>query len=441
MLQILLQEVMFYLQKIELHKFDLWLERLIVWSGAAFVGLLIVLFIRLNDWALNAFHQLQHGHLYWSLALTPLGTMLVVYLVRRWFSGAEGSGIPQVIASLHAPKNSPHVSRLLSMRIALGKIGLGSLAVLCGLSTGREGPSVQVGASVMHAVGRLLPSASRISPHQLMLAGGAAGIAAAFNTPLAGIVFAIEELSRQVEQRTSGVMLTAIVIGGMISTSLQGNYLYFGHLHIEHVRPSVIPPLIGSAILCGVLGGLFSKTLIWFAVQPGLLQRLKQRSPVLFAGACGLGVSLLSWWTLGDINGSGYGITKHMVMQGQGMDLSFAPLKALATLLSYFSGVPGGVFAPSLAIGAGIGNDLHLLFGSAYNSHLIYALCMASFLSAVTQAPITSAIIVMEMIDGHEMVLSLVAVTLIASMVSRTLSQPLYHTLSHPLKPPAPAAD
>ena len=254
-----------FLHEMRLQKAKPWHERVVVWSGAALTGLIVVMFIRLYEAALNTFFNLQQQFPHGYLLLSPLGGMLIVYCVRRWFKGAEGSGIPQVIACLNERSFSKYSNRLVSIRIAIGKIILGSAAVLFGFSTGREGPTVQISASIMYAVGRLLPVLSRISPHQLLLAGGAAGIAAAFNTPLAGIVFAIEELAKQFEQRTNGVMLTAIVIAGMISTSLQGNYLYFGHLHIESVSSKIIGLVLSPAFICGILGGLFSRTLLWSA--------------------------------------------------------------------------------------------------------------------------------------------------------------------------------
>jgi H+/Cl- antiporter ClcA len=230
-------------------------------------------------------------------------------------------------------------------------------------------------------------------------------------------------------------MLTAIVIAGMVSTSLQGNYLYFGHLHIESISSKIVGLVLSCALICGLLGGLFSRTLLWSTtVTPSVIWSYKKNHPVMFAGLCGLLISVLSFFSHGAINGSGYDVTRSMVMQGTTMSWEYAPMKAFATLLSYFSGVPGGIFAPALSVGAGIGNDIQMLMGSAYSPHVIYALCMAGFLGAVTQAPITSAIIVMEMIDGHQMVLSLVAVTLLSSIVSRKIGTPLYHTLGEPMK-------
>jgi H+/Cl- antiporter ClcA len=165
-----------FVQTIPTHKAKPIHERLVIWSGAALAGLVVVLFIRLYEAALNKFFYIQHHFPHGYLVLSPLGGMFIVYCLRRWFRGAEGSGIPQVIACLHEHKFNEHSSKLVSLRIAFGKIILGSGAVLFGFSTGREGPSVQISASIMYAFGRFLPVVSRISPHQLLLAGGAAGL-------------------------------------------------------------------------------------------------------------------------------------------------------------------------------------------------------------------------------------------------------------------------
>ncbi|WP_199065284.1 chloride channel protein [Chitinimonas sp. BJB300] len=345
--------------------------------------------------------------------------------------GAEGSGIPQTIAALQVIGPDAKVERFLSMKIAFAKVMLGSTAVGLGFSMGREGPSVQVGASIMYAIRRFLPLDHITAPHHLILAGGAAGIAAAFNTPLAGIIFAIEELSRKFEQKTNGVLLTAIVLAGVVSISQQVNYLYFGHFAVSRIDSAIILPVLVCSLVCGVIGGLFSRTLLW-ATQPwpGSIGRFRSLHPVWFAGGCGLLVALLGLLTHGASYGSGYDATREMLLSPQVASWTFAPAKLFATLISYFSGVPGGIFAPSLAVGAGIGHNLAPLLGQEIPSASIYVLCIAAFLGAVKQAPITAFIIVMEMIDGHEMVLSLMAATLIASLVGKLFSPPLYHTLA-----------
>lgn len=257
----------------------------------------------------------------------------------------------------------------------------------------------------------------------------AAGIAAAFNTPLAGIVFAIEELGKRFEERSSGLLITAIVIAGLVAISLMGNLTYFGRIQIGTVPISFFLPVLLVSIVTGLIGGLFSRLMVnSFAQREWRVNRFRAEHPVLFAGACGLGVAVLGLLTGGAAFGSGYDWSREL-LSGQGeVSVFYFAVKLVATWISFWSGIPGGLFAPALAVGAGIGHDIALLLGSLPAP--IIALGMAGFLAAVTQAPITSFIIVMEMVDGHTMVLSLMAVALLGSMISRLISAPLYHSLA-----------
>jgi H+/Cl- antiporter ClcA len=162
----------------------------------------------------------------------------------------------------------------------------------------------------------------------------------------------------------------------------------------------------------------------------------------MFAVACGLVVAAIGVATQGRTFGSGYAYTRAMLEGSQDTPVVYVLLKLVATWLTTWSGVPAGIFAPSLSIGAALGNDIAVFTRHPHAATLI-ALGMAGFLAAVTQAPLTSFIIVMEMIDGHAMVLSLMACALVASGISRVLSRPLYATLAQMqlghFAPPAPA--
>lgn len=423
-----MRKILVAIRAAKLADFDAWVGRLVVWFAAATAGLVVVIFAKATEHANTIFFSLQKSYWWLPLIITPVAGVLIVWLTRRWFAGAGGSGIPQTIAAI----NSSDVSlpRLISVKLALGKIVLGTGALAAGFSAGREGPSVQVGASIMHAFSRYLPAGFSVHPRQLILAGGAAGISAAFNTPLAGIVFAIEELGRKFEQKTNGVVITAIVLSGLVSISLQGNYIYFGNLSVGIIDRRVILPVIVCGLVCGILGGVFSRTLISASRRmPGRLGRLRDMHPLWWAGFCGMLVAMLGVISGGAAHGSGYIPTQEMLSGDIADTWQYAPVKYLATIFTYLSGIPGGIFAPSLSIGAGIGNDLLPILGYDHAA-AVYALCMAGFLAAVTQAPLTSFIIVMEMIDGHEMVISLMAVAMVASIISRILSKPLYATLA-----------
>jgi len=415
----------------ELSDWQLWSGRAVVVALAVVAGLSVVGFTWLCERAFASFEELR-AFAWWSpLVWTPLCTAAVVWLTRRYAAGAAGSGIPQVMAALEPALPPAKLGLFVSLRLSIGKVLMTAGALLGGLSLGREGPSVQIAAGVMLQARRLLPARSHVTVHGLLVAGGAAGIAAAFNTPLAGIMFAIEELARAPEQRNSGLIITAIVLGGLVAVSVHGNATYFGVIHSGAVGLSLLLPGLAVALCTGLAGGLFSRLLIASLGGQGRdpLSRLRANRPVLFGAVCGAAVAAIGLITAGAAFGSGYGPTRAMVDGVATMPMMYALFKFLATWLSTWSGVPAGIFAPSLAIGAALGNDVALAFYGTQVPALI-ALGMVGFLAAATQAPLTAFIIVMEMVDGHSMVLSLMACALVSSMLARIISPPLYPTLA-----------
>lgn len=412
-----------------------WHVRVVVWSAAAIAGLAVVGFAVLAELAVGGFFAFHARWPWIAFVLAPALGMLVVWLTRRYVPAATGSGIPQVVAATRLAALDAPVGHLLSLRIAVGKVALGATALLGGFSAGREGPSVQVAAAILNVANRFLPAGRAIRAADLILAGGAAGIAAAFNTPLAGIVFAVEELGRRLESRTSGVLVSTIIISGLVAIAVKGNYTYFGQLVVHDTGTAVLLPTLIAGGVCGVLGGGFSRLLLWPQRRPDIaLWAWRKRHPVWFAGGCGLVVALLGWASGGTSFGSGYLAASQAIRGDIALEWHAPATRFLATAVTYFSGVPGGIFAPSLAVGTSLGVDmsqylapwLHL----AIDPHVWIALCMAAFLAAVTQSPITAAIIVMEMVDGHQMVISLMGVAFLAKTVSGWFGPELYQQLA-----------
>jgi H+/Cl- antiporter ClcA len=415
----------------ELADWRVWVARALVVALAVAAGLTIVLFTWLAENASARFAALR-AHLTWApLLWTPLCAAAVVWCTRRFVPGAAGSGIPQVMATLDRRVGEAERGLFVSLRLSVAKILLTSAGLLGGLSLGREGPSVQIAAGIMLQARRFMPAGAAVGVHGLLVAGGAAGIAAAFNTPLGGVMFAIEELARAPEQRSSGLIIAAIVLAGLVAVSAHGNDAYFGVIHAPAIGFELLWPGLLLAVLAGIAGGLFSRLLIASLSGSGSdrFSRLRARRPVLFAAGCGLGVAVIGLVNAGATFGSGYGATRAMVEGSGAMPAAYALFKFLATWLTAWSGVPAGIFAPSLAIGAAIGNDVALLLYGAQMPALI-ALGMVGFLAAATQAPLTAFIIVMEMVDGHAMVLSLMACALVSSAVARAISPPLYASLA-----------
>lgn len=415
----------------ELYDRYLWAGRAMVIAFAAIAGMTVVAFTWLTEHALMQFFTLHEVYWWAPLIWTPLSTAAIVWLTLRFAPGAAGSGIPQVMAALEPGANGPARSLFVSLKLSIVKMALTAWGLLAGLSLGREGPSVQIAAGVMHHARRWIPKRAHVSEHSLLIAGGAAGIAAAFNTPLGGVMFAIEELAKKPEQRSNGLILAAIVLGGLMAVSVYGNASYFGVIRVDAFGTALIFPGFLVIVCTGIAGGLFSRLFIasLSGLSPDWFSRFRRISPVKFAAGCGLGIAILGLVSHGETYGSGYAHTRAMLESNGERFSLYVLFKFAATWLTTWSGVPGGIFAPALAIGGALGNDIAQLTSYA-NAPTLIALGMAGFLAAVTQAPMTAFIIVMEMVDGHALVLSLMTSAMVASGISRLISAPLYPTLA-----------
>ncbi len=404
------------------------------WGSALLVGLVSVLY---TDWSTDASNAFLGwiAHRPWlAFLITPALTVLALFLTRRWFTGSEGSGIPQVIAALHAPRAADKdtlMRRLFGVRVIVGKIAVSLIGLAGGLTIGREGPTVHIGAAIIAETRRFYPHRNAQLERRLLLAGAAAGLSAAFNTPLAGIIFAIEELARDFESRTNGIMITAVVFSGLTSLALAGNYLYFGQINVPgNLGVAFVLPVVSSAMLCGLFGAAFNLALLrWRTWMPQWLVALRARRPLIYALAIGLAVAALGVGTHGETWGSGYDQARHLLTGTAPLSEGYAITKWGAMVVTYMAGIPGGLFSPSLSIGAGLAQWVHAAFAWAPMAAVI-ALCMTGYLAAVTQSPITSFVIVMEMTNGTGMVIPMMATALVASRISAFFTPPLYETLA-----------
>ncbi|MHB1206790.1 MAG: chloride channel protein [Rhodospirillaceae bacterium] len=400
-----------------------------------------VVFAYLADETQLIFGSIVNHWPYAPTIVTPLGFMGITYLTRRFVPNSKGSGIPQTIAARRL-KTTAFGQNLISIRVAIGKIILTLLGLICGASIGREGPTVQVGAAIMSKVGTM----TRIQRSGLILGGACAGVAAAFNTPLAGIVFGIEEMSQSFERRTSGLTLTTVIVAGLTSLTLVGNYTYFGTPHAALPNPAdwLAVPACGAA--GGALGAVFSRIVVAFSRGvPGRAGKFLAAHPFAFAGLCGLGVAVCGLLTGNATFGTGYAQARGLLDSAAAVPAAFGIVKVAATLLSAICGIPGGIFSPSLAIGAGLGSNLGFLFPHV-DPGALFLLGMVAYLTGVVQAPITAFVIVTEMADAHGLIMPLMATAVVAHAVSRSISaKGIYHALAESYlhaantSPPSPA--
>ena len=289
--------------------------------------------------------------------------------------------------------------------------------LLSGASIGREGPTVQVGASIMLQAARW---GGMAQAKGLILAGSAAGIAAAFNTPLAGIVFAIEEMSKTYESRANGLVLTAVILSGLASLALVGSYTYFGTSSV--MAKTTMDWLL--VLVCGIGGGAFGALFSAGALRlSARIRRFAQAMPLkrmlAVAAACGLASAVLGIATGGATFGTGYEQARAAI-EGEAAPAFFFIEKLAATFLAMMSGIPGGIFAPSLSVGAGFGSTMATLLGTSIGLGAI-----------VGMAPMTAFVIILEMTGNHEGVMPIMAASMLGYLTSRLFSrEPLYHGLS-----------
>lgn len=408
---------------------SLWRRRLFFWGGGLLTGLVAVLFTLLCNYCDQHFSQFAHEHPYYPFLVTPFGLVLIMLIVIKFFPGSESSGIPQVIAAIQISDPSKR-RKLVSLKIAFAKFFLTAMGFLTGASIGREGPTIQLAAAIMNSLRRFAKFKTLDLQKGFLLAGGAAGIAAAFNAPLAGIMFAIEELSSSFNKALSGVLITTVVLSGIVAQSILGNYAYFG------ISPATLNlvhggwwPMLVTAIIGGACGGLFSSIILKFSL---LLRPLNLRQRLYIVFLLGLLIAGLGFISHGLTYGSGYNSAKELIDGDGQVSWWYGPAKMLATILTFLTGIPGGIFAPSLSAGAGFGGLISYFFAPGFKDAVIILGTVAYF-SGVVQSPITCFVIVLEMTSSanSSLVLPIMLTSLIATAVSRGICRKsLYHVLA-----------
>ena len=271
--------------------------------------------------------------------------------------------------------------------------------------------NVQVAACLFYFMGRHFHRLWPYSEHRSwIVAGGAAGVAAAFNAPLAGVVFVLEELAQQHFHQFKTVVISAAIVGGMISQWLSGKYLYFGYPKIGDVPFSSVPWALLVGVLCGLFAYPFNRMvqIKWREKFPNYFNtRLK------FSIVTGLCIAAIAVFVNPGSIGGGVSVIEDLLMKEQHGTWSLIAARFFGTIVSHLSGCAGGFLAPSLGLGAAIGSKIATL--ASYSNHgLLVLVGMAAFLSAIIRAPFTAWVIVMEMTDRHQAIFPL----MVASLVS-----------------------
>ncbi|NUN04715.1 MAG: chloride channel protein [Bdellovibrio sp.] len=401
------------------------------WVAAALAAVISVfynyLFKFCEDWAL------KHASSPWLLLTAPLA-LLASFLMGHFLSKeALGSGIPQVMAAMElSTTNNKFLDKLLSVPMLLVKIFGSCICVLGGGVSGREGPTLQVSAAIFYQMTKYWPK--KLPAPQLpamMLAGGAAGLASAFNTPLGGIVFAIEELAKTHISLVRTAVFQAVIIAGIMSQFFLGNYLYFGNSSFDAITARVIFQTIFIAVVIGAISGLFAEGLY----RVGKWRAQKTFSEKIFITLFfGLLLSLTIWLCGPSTIGAGKSVILSSLQNpDQTLAAEVPASRILGNFFTYSAGVIGGVFAPALASGATLAHWLSQNLGFS-NFKLMAFVGMVAFLTGVTRSPFTSFVLVLEMGDSHEIILYLMLASMIANVAARLVAKKsFYEQVCHDL--------
>jgi H+/Cl- antiporter ClcA len=404
------------------------------WIASIITGLAAVLYTKLFLAAENLTGYIIGQHNWLLFILMPLCFLIAWWIVKKMSPYATGSGIPQVMAAiqLSTPGNSEKVNRFLSVRIILVKVMSSLVMALGGGAIGREGPTIQIAASVFKIVYKVLPKWwPKIAKRNMIVTGAAAGLAAAFNTPLGGIVFAIEELTKTHFSYFKTAIFSSVIIAGLTAQALLGPYLYLGYPKIDNLSPYIFSGVLLVAVISGLLGSSMSKLILVIFAWKAKFKFTYHH--VIYVAGCAVIMAGIAFFIDKGILGSGKDLMQTTLFTSSKYSVWYTPLLRIAgPLLSFTTGASGGIFAPALAAGASVGSLVSGWFHlSDANSNLLILAGMVGFLTGVTRSPFTSVILVLEMTDRHSVIFHLILAGMVASLVSIIIDK---HSLYDHLK-------
>jgi H+/Cl- antiporter ClcA len=396
------------------------LQALPFWVASLLTGLVAVLYSKLFAGAEHISGYLLLHCKWWLLLISPTLFLAAYLIVVKFAPYSRGSGIPQVIAALElsTPKEYHKVRKLLSIKVIVVKICSSLLVAIGGGVIGREGPTIQIAGSIFRKVNQWIPDTwPKISRKNMIMTGAAAGLAAAFNTPLGGIVFAVEELTRTHIRYFRTAIFTSVIIAGLTAQYFLGPYLYLGYPDVSNLHGYVFFGVIFTAAMTGIIGSIMCKAILYVM---NWKRKFTLFQNMLFVAVCAFIIILIALVINTQMLGSGKELMNTMLFtQNKRIEWYLPFLRTLGPVLSFSTGVAGGVFAPALSAGAAFGS---LVAGwanlSPTDTNIIILSGMVGFLTGVTRTPFTSAILVLEMTDRHNVIFHLMLAGMVAGIVS-----------------------
>ncbi len=402
------------------------LQSLPFWIASLITGLIAVFYAKLFAWAESHSVAIAHKSGKLLFIITPVCFVLAWWVVKKFAKNAAGSGIPQVMAAIELanPRQNQSVDALLSIKTIIVKILSSIVMVFGGGAIGREGPTIQIAGTVFWKVNQWLPKNwPKISKKNMIITGAAAGLAAAFNTPLGGIVFAVEELARTHINYFKTAVFTAVIIAGLTAQGILGPYLYLGYPKVSDLSGYIFVYVVMVAILAGMFGTLMSKAILKI-IQWKATIKIKYFE-VCYIICIALIVAFVAYFINTNIMYSGKNEMSGLLFTDNKYGGWLLPVTRITgPILAFTSGAAGGIFAPSLSAGASVGSLIAQIFYlTGSNANLLILSGMVAFLTGVTKSPFTSAILVLEMTDRHNVIFHLMLAGMIASIISNMIDK------------------
>lgn len=414
------------------------------WISATIVGLIAVFYARIVVYSEHLAVYLTSHNPKIFIIITPTFFAASWAIVYYFSPESKGSGIPQVMAAVELvekPDQTEKIKTLLGPRIIMAKILSSVFCLIGGGAIGREGPTLQVSASIFYFASQKFRFFKNYVKKEIwIVTGAAAGLAAAFNTPLGGLVYAIEELATTHLNKFKTHLIASVIIAGFSSQMISGPYLYLGYPKIKPLLISEFPILFIISSLCGLAGASFGFLIFTLTQKKNALFNTPKKL-LSFSLIVGLLTALVIIFIDVRFMGSGKELILELLFSKGVVEWYVPLLRFIAPILTYLAGGAGGIFAPSLAAGASIG---HFISGivSSENSSLFTMIGMIAFLTGVTRAPFTAFILVLEMTDRHSAIIPMMISAVLAHNLSKIINpKSIYELLKENYVPEVKESD
>jgi H+/Cl- antiporter ClcA len=407
--------------------------------------IVITIFLQISEFSQHFFKQIIVKYPLYGL-LTPFVFVTIVLIVRKYFGFASGSGIPQTLAALGSHNKSIRAN-LLSIKATTFKMLFIFVGTFFGASIGIQGPSVYIGSAIFYNFARFIKLKRKVLIHAFLTIGSSLGLLVVFNSPLAAISFAFEEIGKNLKKQAKALIVIIITLTFLLLIFIRDDSFYLGDfraiLFTDNFDFSSLFIFVPLVLICGIMGGIFTK-LTLVLIKNITHKKAKFLSIVFILGSI---VAALNYLSDGLVAGSGHDETV-AILNGANLDtnlytnldtnfgIEFVVMKFLATLSSIVAVIPGGLFMPNITIGAGIGSVFYFAFESVefilnIDYQIIVIFSMVAYLSAIIRTPFTASLVILEITNSLNLLIPALIIALISNYISSKIQrQSLFYVLA-----------